>query len=157
MKFIQSFATVATLALGLIFGPVAQVHAQKTYRCGNTYQSIPCALNNSTGGGAPGTKADDKTKAAASVAAPAPTIAPKAPELTPEEKKAEEAKQAKLAESQKVEDAAKAKKARCDKLKDEMGYNAAQQKSGGSKTTMDRLAGDRKQLDADMKKEACPA
>jgi type IV secretory pathway VirB10-like protein len=156
LKFVAFTPTITiSLATAIAFGSAGDAFAQKTYRCGSTYQSYPCALSSSTGSAAPGAKADDKTKAAG-VAAPAPT-APKAPELTPEEKKAEEAKQAKLAEAQKVEDAAKAKKARCDKLKDEMGYNAAQQKSGGSKTTMDRLAGDRKQLEADMKKEACPA
>lgn len=126
--------------------------AQKTYRCGNTYQSYPCTTNNGAGSAAASAKADDKAKPAG---AAVPT--PKAPELTAEEKKAEEIKQAKLAEEKKAEDATKAKKVRCDKLKDEMGYNAAQQKSGSSKTTMERLAVDRKQLEADMKKEACPA
>ena len=155
MSPIQPVGAAAALLIGLAFG-VVPVHAQKTYRCGNTFQSYPCASSSSAGGATPGAKADDKTKPAAAAVAAA-SAAAKAPEMTPEEKKAEEAKQAQLAESKKVEDAAKAKKARCDKLKDEMGYNAAQQKSGGSKTTMDRLAGDRKQLEADMKKEACPA
>ena len=155
MRPIQPLGAAATLLVLLAFG-VAPVHAQKTYRCGNTFQSYPCASNSSTGIAAPGAKADDKGKLATAAVAAAPAAA-KASELTPEEKKAEEAKQAKLAEAKKTEDAVKAKKARCDKLKDEMGYNAAQQKSGGSKTTMDRLAGDRKQLEADMKKEACPA
>ena len=145
-----------TIALALLLGTSPVAIAQKTYRCGNTYQSIPCALNSSTVGGTTGAKADDKTKTTTGAAAPAP-IAPKAPEMTPEEKKAEAANQAKLAEAKKTEDAVKAKKARCYKLKDEMGYNAAQQKSGGSKTTMDRLAGERKQLDGDIKKAACPA
>lgn len=135
------------LAIVLTIGTPLLAHAQKTYRCGNTYQSYPCALNNTSSAA----KADDKGKAT-ETAAPA-----KAPELTPAEKKAEEAKQAKLAEAKKAEDAVKAKKARCDKLKDEMGYNSAQQKSGGSQTTMDRLAGERKQIEADIKKEVCPA
>ena len=145
-----------TIALALFLGAAPAAFAQKTYRCGNTYQSIPCTINSSTGGGTTGAKADDKTKATTGAAAPAP-IAPKAPEMTSEEKKAEATKQAQLAETKKAEDAVKEKKARCDKLRDEMGYNAAQQKSGGSKTTMDRLAGERKQLDGDIKKAACPA
>ena len=155
MRPIQPLGAAATLLVLLAYC-VAPVHAQKTYRCGNTFQSYPCALNSSTGGATPGAKADDKTKPATAAVVAAP-VAAKAPEMTPEEKKAEEAKQAKLAEAKKSEDAVKEKKARCDKLKDDMGYNAAQQKSGGSKTTMERLAGDRKQLEADMKKEACPA
>lgn len=155
MRPIQPVGAAVPLLVLLAFC-VAPVHAQKTYRCGNTFQSYPCALNSSTGGAAPGAKADDKTKPATAAVAAAPA-AEKAPELTPEEKKAEEVKQTKLAEAKKADDVVKAKRARCDKLMDEMGYNAAQQKSGGSKTTMDRLAGDRKQLEVDMKKEACPA
>ena len=142
------FCIASVPVLGLPYA----AFAQKTYRCGNTYQSYPCATNNSAGAAAASAKADDKAKPAVAV-----VPAAKAPELTAEEKKAEEIKQAKLAEEKKVEDAAKAKKARCDKLKDEMGYNAAQQKSGASKTTLDRLAGERKQLELDMKKEICPA
>ena len=155
MKSIQSLGAPATL-LVLLACCVAPAHAQKTYRCGNTFQSYPCALKSGTGAATSGAKADDKTRPATAAVAAAPA-AVKAPEMTPEEKKAEAANQAKLAEAKKTEDAVKAKKARCYKLKDEMGYNAAQQKSGGSQTTTDRLAGERKQLEADIKKEACPA
>ena len=151
MKPLHTIHLTIALALGCV---ATVVQAQKTYRCGNTYQSIPCALSTTTSGGA-AAKAGDKNKTAAAAATAATPV--KAPEMTPEEKKAEEAKQAKLGEAKKAEDAAKAKKARCEKLKDEMGYNAAQQKSGGSKTTIDRVAAEGKQLDADMKKEGCAA
>ena len=141
------------LSFSVLLSAAGPAFAQKTYRCGNTYQQVPCTLSTTTSGGGTATagKPEDKAKAA-TAAAPA-----KAAEMTAEEKKAEQAKQAKAAEAKKAEDDAKAKKARCDKLKDEMGYNAAQQKSGGSKTTMDRLAGEGKQIDADSKKEGCSA
>lgn len=141
MKTIHTGAALVALLVGAL--GTSSALAQKTYRCGNVFQSYPCALDNSTGGaGAKGAK-----PAAQSV---------KAPEPTAEEKKAEADKQAQLAEKQKQEAAAKEKKSRCDKIRNDLDYNTAQQKSAVSNTTMERLKADRKQIDADMKKEACP-
>ena len=53
--------------------------------------------------------------------------------------------------------AAAEKKAKCDKMVSELNYIIAQQKSGGSQTTMDRIAAERKQSEADLKKEGCSA
>ena len=121
--------------------------AQKTYRCGSTYQSFPCTgtVSASTGAATKGTAVAAKpgAPATASAAVAAPAAAPAPPVMSEAEKKAA----ATAAE----------KKTKCDKITNDLNYNSAQQKSGGSQTTMDRLAGERKQIDADMKMEGCKA
>lgn len=135
-----SFAKSAFLAVALLNASAAI--AQKTYRCGNTFQSYPCAVPNAAASAtsASAGKTDNKAKT---------------PEATPEERKAEADKQAQLAEAKKQEDAAKAKRMRCDKVRNDMDYNAAQQKAAVSSTTMERLKTERKQIELDMKKETC--
>lgn len=130
---------VAAVGLGLVAAPIS-VLAQKTYRCGNTYQSYPCSAP------AAGSKSDDKGKAAG---ASKPAVS------NTDEKKPEAAKPVQSAEAKAQDDAVKAKKERCEKLRNDVAYNDAQLKRGGSAITMDRLQGERKQLDADMKKESC--
>lgn len=135
-------ATLAALLCGVCF--VCAASAQKTYRCGNTYQSHPCA--GPTGGAATkGATVAAKPGAPATVSAAvaAPAAAPAPPAMSEAEQKAAAA--------------AAQKKAKCDRITNDLNYNSAQQKSGGSKTTMDRLAGERKQIEADMKKEVCSA
>ena len=142
----------ATHAGGLLvaaligIGAAPTAFAQKTYRCGNTYQSYPCATNSATAGGA---GPDARAKPAAqSVKTPEPPP-------TPEERKATAAKDAQVGEAKKQEAAVKEKKTRCDKIRNDLEYNNAQQKASASNTTMERLKGERKQIDVDMKKEAC--
>ncbi len=145
MKTIHAGGLLAAALFGICSAPAA--FAQKAYRCGNTYQSYPCATNSATAGGA---GADSKAKPAAqSVKVPEP------PPPTPEELKAAAAKEAQLAEAKKQEAAAKDRKARCDKIRNDLDYNNAQQKASVSNTTMERLRNERKQIDAEMKKEAC--
>ena len=144
MKTIHAGALLAAILFGVGATPAA--FAQKTYRCGNTFQSYPCTTGSGTAGSA---AADPKAKPAAqSVKVPEPPP-------TPDELKAAAAKEAQVAEAKKQEAAAKEKKARCDKIRDDLGYNSAQQKASVSNTTMERLKGERKQIDIDMKKEAC--
>jgi type IV secretory pathway VirB10-like protein len=145
MKTTHAGGMLVVALFGIGAAPAA--FAQKTYRCGNTYQSYPCATNSATAGGA---GADAKAKPAAqSIKTPEP------PPPTPEELKAAAAKDAQVAEAKKQEAAVKEKKARCDKIRNDLDYNSAQQKASVSNTTMERLKGERKQIDADMKKEAC--
>ena len=155
MKTIHAGGLLAAMLFGLLFGVCAApaAFAQKTYRCGSTYQSYPCAGSASgqagaaSKGAAVAAKSTAPATASATVAAPAP--------MTEAEKKAADAKAAEEAEAKKKVAAVAEKKAKCDKIGNDLNYNSAQQKSGGSKTTMDRLAGERKVIEADMKKEAC--
>ena len=145
-----STSICAVLAM-LLLGAASSALAQKTYRCGSTYQSFPCA--GTVGGSSAGAATKGATvaakpaapaaaAAAVAIAAPAAAAAP----LTDAEKKAAVAK---AVEAE--------KKAKCDKMINDLNYNNAQQKSGGSKTTMDRLAGERTAIEADMKKDSCKA
>lgn len=132
MNTIHAGGVILALLAGL--GGVSTALAQKTYRCGNTYQSYPCALTPGAAGAAKtDAKVEEKPKPAAAVPKPVEVVT-----LTPEQQ------------------AAKDKKERCDKIYNDMNYNSAQQKAAVSNTTMERLKGERKQIDADMKKEACP-
>ena len=132
----------------LCAGATPSAVAQKTYRCGSTYQSFPCAGTVGAGAATKGATVAAKpgAPASASAAVAAPAKAPAPPAMSEEEKKAAA-----------TAAAAAEQKAKCDKIRNDLNYNRAQQKSGGSKTTMDRLAGERKQIEADLKREACTA
>ena len=126
----------AMLLLCALTAPSA--NAQKTYRCGSTYQSFPCA--GAVGAPASAGAATKGATVAAKPAAAAPATAPANAPMTDAEKKA-----------------AAAKAAAAEKMVSELNYIIAQQKSGGSQTTMDRIAAERKQSEADLKKEGCSA
>ena len=104
---------------------------------------------------------DDKGDGKGSVAAapagakvPAAAAAAPAP-LTEEEKKLATAKAAEEAEAKKKTSIAAEKKARCEKINNDLNYNTAQSRSGGSQTTMDRLAAERRKLNDDLRQAAC--
>ena len=137
-------ALLAPAMLLLCALTVPSANAQKTYRCGSTYQSFPCA--GAVGAPASAGAATKGATVAAKPAAAAPATAPANAPMTDAEKKAAAAKAA-----------AAEKKAKCDKMVSELNYIIAQQKSGGSQTTMDRIAAERKQSEADLKKEGCSA
>ncbi len=137
-------ASAQGAALLLVTGLMVSAHAQKTYRCGNTYQSMPCSLSDGKGGTSthPGAIV---TTAGAAVAAPP----------TEEEKKLAAAKAAEEAEAKKKAAAAAEKKTKCDKINNELNYNTAQSRSGGSQTTMDRLNADRRKINDDLRQAGC--
>ena len=141
-----SGALLATALFCALTAPTA--HAQKTYRCGSTYQSFPCTgpTAPAAGGGAATKGATVAGKPVAPATAPvaAPATAPANAPMTEAEKKAAEAKAA-----------AAEKKAKCDKMVSELNYIIAQQKSGSSQTTMERIAAERKQSEAELKKAGC--
>ena len=74
------------------------------------------------------------------VADAAPGAAAKAAEADAEKKKA-----AALAE----------KKSKCDKLKNDLNYNTAQLRAGGSNVTQDRLNAERRQINDNLGREGC--
>ena len=141
-------ATLAALLCGICL--VSAASAQKTYRCGNTYQSHPC-----TGPAAGAAGGAAATKGAAVAAKPAAAAAASATVAAP----ATAAANAPMSEAEKKAAAAKTaaaeKKAKCDKMVSELNYIIAQQKSGSSQTTMERIAAERKQSEAELKKAGC--
>ena len=167
-----AYLHAAGFAAALLFGTgavsTAHAQAQKTYRCGSTYQSFPCTMSDGKGGpvktidsGAAQKPAAKDGKggvasthpgaivptAGAAVAAPAPR--------TEEEKKLAAAKAAAEAEEKKKAAALAEKKAKCDKINNDLNYNTAQSRSGGSQTTMDRHAAERHKLNDDHRQAAC--
>ena len=154
MKTIRAGGLLAIVLFAVFAASAA--FAQKTYRCGSTFQSYPCP--GSVGPGS-GSVAGAATKGAAVTAKSGPATAPAAAApapMTEAEKKAAAAKEAEDAEAKKKASAAAEKKAKCDKIVNDLNYNSAQQKAAPSNTTMERLKGERKQIDAELKKEACP-
>ena len=166
--YLHAAGVAAALVLGT--GAATTAQAQKTYRCGNTYQSFPCALTDAKGGpaktidsgavqkpAARDGKGDGKgSVAAAPAGAKVPAAAAAAPApLTEEEKKLATAKAAEEAEAKKKTSIAAEKKARCEKINNDLNYNTAQSRSGGSQTTMDRLAAERRKLNDDLRQAAC--
>ena len=148
---------LVAVVLGILgIGAPSAVWAQKTYRCGSTYQSFPCTGTVAAGSASAATKgaavaakpvaAASAATASVAVTAAAPAAAPAPAPMTDAEKKAAAAKTA-----------AAEKKAKCDKMLSELNYIIAQQKSGGSQTTMERIAGERRQSEAEFKKEGCSA
>lgn len=157
MHFLFSAASVVAAAVGS-----SSALAQKTYRCGNTYQSFPCAGNDgkavkTTEGGA-ATKSAGADPAAKSASASASTVkaaeAPKPP-MTEEEKKAAAAKAAEADADKKKAAALAEKKSKCDKLKNDLNYNTAQLRAGGSNFTQDRLNAERRQINDNLGREGC--
>lgn len=121
--------------------------AQKTYRCGNTYQSFPCAGNDGKAVKAIDGGATTKPAGADSAAKPAGASAStgKTAEATKSQMTEEEKKAAALAE----------KKSKCDKLKNDLNYNTAQLRAGGSNVTQDRLNAERRQINDNLGREGC--
>lgn len=157
MHFLFSVASVVAAAVGS-----SSALAQKTYRCGNTYQSFPCAGNDgkavkTTEGGA-ATKPAGADPAAKSASASASTgkaaEAPKPP-MTEEEKKAAAVKAAEADADKKKAAALAEKKSKCDKLKNDLNYNTAQLRAGGSNVTQDRLNAERRQINDNLGREGC--
>ncbi len=136
--------------------------AQKTYRCGNTYQSFPCAGNDgkaveTTEGGA-ATKpagADPAAKSASASASTGKGAEAAKPQMTEEEKKAAAAKAAEADADKKKAAALVEKKSKCDKLKNDLNYNTAQLRAGGSNVTQDRLNAGRRQINDNLGREGC--
>jgi len=161
-----NFLILAVFLSGIFWIPSPAL-AQKTYRCGNTYQSFPCAgtdgkaAKTTDGGGAakpagvdsaakPGGAAAGSTSASAGKAAEAAK-----PSVTEDDKKAAAAKAAE-AEAEKKKAAALAeKKSKCDKLKNDLNYNTAQLRAGGSSVTQDRLNAERRQINDSLGREGC--
>ena len=151
---------VAVLA-GICAAPAAL--AQKTYRCGNTYQSFSCAGTDAKGGalkstdsGTTGAAGKPATAAAKSGAAATGAAAVTAPVVqTEEQKKLEAAKAAEDAEAKKKAAVVAEKKSKCDKINNEINYNTAQLRSGGSQTTQDRLNAERRKLNDDVRQAGC--
>jgi hypothetical protein len=138
-----------------------QSYAQKTYRCGNTYQSVPCtgaegksgAVKTTDSGASqkPLAAADAKGKPGLAVPAAAAVSAQPAAE----DKKLAAAKQAEAEADNKKAAAAAEKKSKCEKIRNDLNYNTAQLRAGGSNVTQDRLNGERRQLNDLFTKESC--
>ena len=163
----QLRAGALAAALLLAAGMTASVYAQKTYRCGNAYQSFPCALSDDKGGPVktidsssaqkPGTENGKGGVASTHPGAIVPTAGAAAAPAPPTEaeKKLAAAKVAEAAEEKKKTAALADKKAKCDKINNDINYNTAQSRSGGSQTTMDRLNAERGKLNDDLRQAAC--
>ncbi len=166
---IHAGGLLAALLIGVCAAPAA--FAQKTYRCGNTYQSYPCTGTDAKGvplktpdsGGA---KAGAAAGAAAGVTAAAAAdkggkpatssaAASNPPAPTEEEKRLAAAKAAEDTEAKKKAAVAAEKKSKCDKINNDVNYNTAQLRSGGSQTTQDRLNAERRKLNDDLRQAGC--
>ena len=163
--YLHAAGVVAALVLGTGAAATATAQGQKTYRCGNTYQSFPCTMTDGKGGPAktidsgaaqkPAAKDGKGGVAAAHPGAIVPTAAAASAPATEEEKKLAAAKAAEETEAKKKVSIAAEKKANCDKINNDLNYNTAQSRSGGSQTTMDRLAAERRKLNDDHRQAAC--
>ena len=170
MNATHAYLHAAGLAVALLLGTGAAftAQAQKTYRCGNTYQSFPCAMTDGKGAPVKTTDSGSVQKPAAKdgkggVAAAHPgaivptagaAVAASAPP-TEEEKKLAAAKAAEEAEAKKKASAAAEKKSKWDKINNDLNYNTAQSRSGGSQTTMERLNTERRKLNDDHRQAGC--
>jgi hypothetical protein len=149
-----------------------QSYAQKTYRCGNTYQSVPCtgaegksgAVKTTDSGASqkPLAAADAKGKPGLAVPAVSclplqavPAAAAVSAQPAAEDKKLAAAKQAEAEADNKKAAAAAEKKSKCEKIRNDLNYNTAQLRAGGSNVTQDRLNGERRQLNDLFTKESC--
>lgn len=151
---------LATLPLSMYFVS-GQSYAQKTYRCGNTYQSVPCSGADSKSGAVkttdsgtsqkPLTAADVKGKPATAV----PAAAAASAQPSAEDQKLAAAKRAEAEVDSKKAAAAAEKKSKCEKIRNDLNYNTAQLRAGGSNVTQDRLNGERRQLNDQFTKESC--
>ena len=160
-----------TIALALLLGTAPVAIAQKTYRCGNTYQSIPCTISDGKSGtikttdsgtaqkppalDASGKPIKPETPSRSTTAVSTTSAAAAAPQLTGEEKKLAAAKQAEADAEKKKAAVAAEKKARCDKIKNDINYNTSQLRAGGSNITQDRLNAERRQLNTSLSSEGC--
>ena len=160
-----------TIALALLLGTAPVAIAQKTYRCGNTYQSIPCTMSDGKSGAikttdsnasqkpsaldASGKPVKPETSSRSAGAVPTASAAATAPQLTEDEKKLAAAKQAEADAEKKKAAVAAEKKARCDKIKNDINYNTSQLRAGGSNITQDRLNAERRQLNTSLSSEGC--
>lgn len=164
--YLHAAGVVAALVLGT--GAASTAQAQKTYRCGNTYQSFPCTMTDGKGGpvktidsGAAQKPAAKDGKGGVATAHPGAIVptagaAVAAPAASTEaEKKLAAAKAAEETEAKKKASIAAEKKTKCDKINNDLNYNTAQSRSGGSQTTMDRLAAERRTLNDDHRQAAC--
>ena len=133
--------------------------AQKTYRCGSTYQSFPCTGSDAKSGALKSTDSGGAGKSASTVAKSGVvtgSAAVTAPAVqTEEQKKLEAAKAAEDAEAKKKAAVVAEKKAKCDKINNDINYNTAQLRSGGSQTTQDRLNAERRKLNDDVRQAGC--
>ena len=163
MNATHAYLHAAGLAVALLLGIGAAftAQAQKTYRCGNTYQSFPCAMTDGKGAPVKTTDSGSVQKSAAkdgkggvAAAHPGAAVAAPAPP-TEEEKKLAAAKAAEEAEAKKKASAAAEKKSKCDKINNDLNYNTAQSRSGGSQTTMERLNTERRKLNDDHQQAGC--
>jgi hypothetical protein len=162
MRYVQFLVSAVSVAAAAVVSSNAL--AQKTYRCGNTYQSFPCAGNDgkavkSTDGGA-ATKqagADPAAKPASASASAGKTAEAAKPQMTEEEKKAATAKAAEADAEKKKAAALADKKSKCDKLKNDLNYNTAQLRAGGSQVTQDRLNAERRQINDNLGRDGCSA
>ena len=169
MKLRQTYARTAVAVLAALLCAAAPALAQKTYRCGNTYQSIPCAGSDGKGGAVKindsgGTQKAPVTGLPAKPATPAggsPGAAAvatgAAPQLSEADQKLAAAKQGEADADKKNAAAAAEKKSKCDKIKNDLNYNTAQLRAGGSNVTQDRLNAERRQLNDQFTKDGCQA
>ncbi len=156
-------ATISAVLALLLLGAASSALAQKTYRCGNTYQSFPCAGNDAKGGtvkstdsGTSGAAAKSGTTAGKSATGGVGVTAGAAPAVqTEEQKKLAAAKAAEEAEAKKKAAVAADKKSKCDKINNDINYNTAQLRSGGSQTTQDRLNAERRKLNSELGPAGC--
>lgn len=167
-KYGAPLIVLSLVCVSLMSAPTS-VFAQKTYRCGNTYQSIPCTgadgkggavkINDSGGTQKPlvtGLPAKPATPAGSNPAGAA-AVAGGAPQLSEADKKLAAAKQAEADSDKKNAAAAAEKKSKCDKIKNDLNYNTSQLRAGGSNVTQDRLNAERRQLNEQFTKDSCQA